>query len=101
MKVRKEQVLVFPLGKAIKAGAGTGIIILIIEDPIHDHHGDLVNAARIIMVISMAADHPAQISHLMAQNSILMRNTRSATNIGMIMRRMSNRLVVTMRMWGT
>ena len=65
----------FPLGKAIKAGVGTGIIILIIEDPIHDQHGDLVNVARIIIGISMAADHPPQISHLMAQNSILTRNT--------------------------
>ena len=40
MRVRKDQVVVRPVGKGIEAGAGTGIIIPITEDLVHDHHKD-------------------------------------------------------------
>ena len=53
------------------------------------------------MVISMALDHPPQISNLMAQNRILMTKTKHTSNIVIIIRRMISRVVVTMRMWVT
>ena len=59
------------------------------------------NSSWHYMVIGMAVDHPPQISHLMPHNRILMANTRNASNIVMIIRSMSSRVAVTMRMWGT
>ena len=49
------------------------------------------------MLISMATDNPSQAPHLMSHNPVLMMNTRNAPNIGMIMRRLSKRVVVTKR----
>ena len=85
MKVRKNQAILFPVGKDIKAEVDKRIIIPIMKDPAHYHNIDLVKAAGIIMVISMAADHPLQTSHLMSHKPILMKNTRNAHNIGMKM----------------
>ena len=94
--------MVRPVGKDIVAGAGKGIIIRITEDLVLDHHKHSIKAAGIIMVISMAIDHPPQTSYLMPRNQTLMTNMRNAPNIGMKMRRMSNsRVMVTMRMWVT
>ena len=99
-RVKKDQVMVHPVGKDIVAGAGTGIIVRITEDLVLNHHKHSIKAAGIIMVISMAVDHPPQTSHLMPHNQTLMTNMRNAPNIGMEMRRMSNsRMMVTMRMW--
>ena len=53
------------------------------------------------MVISTAVDHPPQTSHLVPRNQKLMTNMRNAPNTGMKMKRMSNRIMVTMRMWET
>ena len=93
--------MVFPVGKGIKVGADTDIIIPITEDFTHDHHRDSVKAAGIIMLISMAISHPLQAPHSMPHNPILLTNTKNAPNMGMIMRRLSNRVVVTKRMWVT
>ena len=71
-RVRKNQVAALPVGKGIEAGAGPGIIICLTEDFVHDHHKDLIKAAGIIMVISMAFDRPPQTSHLMSHNQKLM-----------------------------
>ena len=66
-KVRQKQVVVFPVGKGIEVGADTGIIIPITEDFTHDHHKDSVKAAGIIILISMAINHPLQAPHSMPQ----------------------------------
>ena len=63
--------MVLPVDKGIKAGANTWIIISITDDPAHDPHKGSVKAAGIIMVISMAVNHPPQTSHLMSHNPIL------------------------------
>ena len=60
MKVRKDQVVVLPVVKGIKAGAGTGIIIPNTDDLIYNHHKESVKAAGIITFISMLVDHPHQ-----------------------------------------
>ena len=86
--------MVQQVDKEIEAGAGTGIIIHITKDLVHDHHKDSVKTLGIIMVISMAVDHPPQISHLMPHNQKLMTNMRNASNRDMKMRRMSNRVMV-------
>ena len=93
--------MVFPVGKGIKVGAVTGIIIPITGDLVHNHHKNSVKAAGVFMVISMALNHPPKISHLMPHNPILMVNTRNAPNIRMIMGMMSKKVVITMRMWVT
>ena len=79
MKVRKEQVVVFPVGKGIEAGAGTGIIIPITEDFTHHHHKDLVKASSIIILINMAIDQPPQTPQLMPHNPILIINIKNAS----------------------
>ena len=90
--------MALPVGKGIEAGAGPGIIIYLTEDFVHDYLKDSIKAAGIIMVISMAFDHPPQISHLMSHNQKLMTNMGNVPNIGMKMRKMSNRVMVIMRM---
>ena len=93
--------MVLLVRKDVEAGAGTGIIIPITENLAHDHHKDSVKAAGIIMVISMAFSYPPQTFHLMPHNLILMTNIRNVPNIGMTMKKMSNRVMVTIRMWVT
>ena len=94
--------MVRPVGKDIVAGAGTGVIICITEDLVLDYHKHSIKAASIIMVISVAVDHPLQTSHIMPHNQTLMTSMRNAPNIEMKMRRMSNsRVMVIMRVWVT
>ena len=77
------------------------IIIRITKDLASDYHKDSLKAAGIILVISVVVDHPPQASHLMSHNQKSMTNMGNASSIGVKMRRMSNRVIVTMRMWVT
>ena len=61
--------MALPVGKGIEAGAGTGIIIRITEDLVHNHNKDSIKTLGIIMVISiMAVDYPPETSHIIPQN---------------------------------
>ena len=93
--------MVLPVDKGIEAEAGREIIISITEELVHNHQKDSVKAVGIIIVISMAVNQPPQISRLMPHNQSLMTNMKNAPNIGMKMRTVSNRVMVTMRMWVT